>query len=73
MSEQRQSLISDARWQAELERNVYLLRHLANMCHCFGMSNHARAINRTVRKVERRIQDMRPDSDPEQAIHIRNQ
>jgi hypothetical protein len=67
VSEQRQRLTSEARWEAELERNVYLLRHLANMYHCFGMSNHANTINRTVRKVERRIQDMRIESDSEKA------
>ena len=72
MSEQSPRLTSDARWQAELERNVYLLRHLANMCHCFGMANHASTIHRTVRKVERRIQDMRVQSDSEKANHIRN-
>ena len=62
VSEQSQTLTSDARWQAELERNVYLLKHLSNMYQCFGLSKHANTIDRTVRRVERRIQDIRNES-----------
>lgn len=56
VSEQSQRVTTDARWQAELERNVYLLRHLANMYHCFGLSKHATTIDRTAQRVEQRIQ-----------------
>ncbi|PWU01072.1 MAG: hypothetical protein C5B53_03285 [Candidatus Melainabacteria bacterium] len=65
MSEQSQRLTNDTRWQAELERNIYLLRHLSNMYHCFGLSKHANTIDRTVRKVERRIEILRGDSNTE--------
>ena len=55
--------VPDKELQTELERNVLLLKHLSNMYQCFGLRKHSATIERTVRKVERRIQNIRTASE----------
>ena len=51
--------VPEGELQAELERNVFLLKQLSNMYHCFGLRKHSVTIDRTVRKVERGMRNIR--------------
>lgn len=44
--------VSEALLQAELERNVCLLRQLANIYDCFGLADHANTIYLTASRVQ---------------------
>jgi hypothetical protein len=47
-----------ARLQAELERNVFLLKQLANIYDSFGLPNHASTIYDTAHSVQEQIESI---------------
>ena len=53
--------VSEALLQAELERNVCLLRQLANIYDCFGLADHVNSIYLTVSRVQD-VQDSLQDT-----------
>ena len=64
--------ISEALLQAELERNVCLLRQLANIYDCFGLADHANTIYLTVSRVQGVQESLQDDSAKADGIFPNN-